>query len=66
MTVPTSGEAFAKLTEYMRLAQEQCAIIAHLERANSQHQRALMWLAVSENMKKTIYMVTKLATGKLN
>jgi hypothetical protein len=65
MAVPTHGEAFAKLIEYLRLAQEECATLAHLENANSKAQRALAWLAVSENMKRLQYTVTKLAVGKL-
>jgi len=65
VTVPTSGETFAKLIEYIRKAQEECAIMAHLEKANDQHRRAFMWLAVSENMKHLVGTVTKIATGRL-
>ena len=65
MSVPTSGETFAKLVEHIRKAQEECATMAHLEKANDQHRRAYMWLAVSENMKRLTDTVTKIATGRL-
>ena len=63
MTVPTTGEAFARLTEYLRKAQEEAATIAHLEAANDQRQRAKGWLSISENLKRMVHVVTMLATG---
>lgn len=66
MTVPTSGEAFAKLIEYLRKAQEEAATIAHLERANDKTKRANGWLKISEALKRMVHVVTQLATGRLN
>ena len=66
MSVPTSGEAFARLTEHLRKAQEEAAMIAHLEAANDQRRKAKGWLSVSENLKRMVRVVTMLATGKLN
>jgi hypothetical protein len=65
MSVPTSGETFAKMIEYLRLAQEQASIMGHLENANDQRRRAKAWLAVSENLRNMVSLVTKLATGRL-
>jgi len=64
-TVPTVGECFARLTEYLRKAQEEAATIAHLENANDQHEQALRWLAVSENFKKMQHSLISLATKRL-
>lgn len=65
MTVPTEGDEFAKLTYHLRMAQEAAAMIAHLNKANDAHQRARMWLNVSEMMKKLIHQITQLAMRKL-
>lgn len=60
--VPTQGEAFAKLLEHLRLAQEDSAMLAHLHQANDKHSgKALSWLAVSELLKKMVHQVTELA-----
>lgn len=66
MTVPTSGETYSKLMEYLRKAQEECSTLAHLENANDKRRRAIAWLAVSENMRRMQHIVTNLAMGKLN
>jgi hypothetical protein len=69
MSVPTQGEAFAKLTEHLRLAQEDTAMLAHLTRAMSSSKKDVAvadgWIATSELLKRLIYQVTKLAQGKL-
>jgi hypothetical protein len=64
MSVPTRGESFAKLTEYLRKAQEQAAMLAHLERDHNPGV-AKQWLLVAENFKMTIHVVTMLATRGL-
>lgn len=64
MSIPTKGEAFAKLTEHLRLAQEDAAMLAHLNNADGGHMNGLIargWLGVSELIKKIIYNVTELA-----
>jgi hypothetical protein len=66
MTVPTSGEAYAKLMEFLRKAQEECATLAHLENANDKRRLAIAWLAVAENMRKMQHMVTQIAMGKMH
>lgn len=63
MSIPTSGEEFAKLIEYLRKGQESAAMLAHLERDNNKLQ-AQGWLAVSEMLKLTATNVTKLAMRK--
>lgn len=64
MSIPTKGEEFAKLIEYLRKAQEACSMLGHLNRDD----HALIaqgWIAVGEMLKKTIHNVTKLATRGL-
>jgi len=61
MSVPSKGESFAKLIEYLRKAQEEAATLAHLARANDDRPMALGWLTVSELMKKQIYQITQMA-----
>jgi hypothetical protein len=65
MSVPTQGEAYSKLMEYLRLAQEEAATLAHLANANDDRKLALSWLAVSENFKKMQHSITTLATRGL-
>jgi len=64
MSVPTRGETFSKLIEYIRLAQEQAAMMAHLENAENDYypKEAFQWLTVSELLKKMQHQVTNLAT----
>lgn len=61
MGLPTNGETFAKLLEHLRLAQEDAAMLAHLNNANNNALIAKGWLAVSEMLKVTQHNVTKLA-----
>ena len=65
MSIPTSGEEFSKLVEFLRKAQESAAMLAHIEQANSQRKRAIGWLGVSEQLGLTVKAVTALATSKL-
>lgn len=63
MSIPTVGEEFAKLIEYVRKAQESAAMLAHLERDNDALQ-AQGWLGVSEMFKLIAKNITNLATRK--
>ncbi len=65
MGVPTQGEEFARLIEYIRKAQEAAAMLSHLAHANDDKKIAMGWFAVSENFKRTIKLVTELAQGRL-
>jgi hypothetical protein len=51
--------------EYLRLAQEEAATLAHLANANDDRKLALGWLKVSENFKSMQHSVTILATRGL-
>ena len=64
MSIPTSGEEFSKLIEYLRKAQEASAMLAHLTRDNDPVQ-AKGWLGISELMGRMVIQGTKLATGRL-
>lgn len=64
MSIPTRGDEYAKLIEYIIKGQECAAILAHLERDNSKP-KADGWLAVSEAMKLMQYKITALATKGL-
>lgn len=64
MSIPTKGEEFAKLIEYLTKAQESAAMIAHLER-DSDKLHAQGWLGVSEMLRLTKLKVTQFATKGL-
>ena len=64
MSLPSRGETFAKLIEFLRKAQEEAATLAHLTRDEDKFQ-AQGWLAVSEMLKNTQIGVTKLATKRI-
>ena len=65
MSVPTQGESFSKLIEYIRMAQEESATLAHLANANDDRKLATGWLAVSEWFKRIQEQVTQLAMRKM-
>lgn len=69
VTVPTQGEAFAKLIHHWDEAANQAAMLAHLTRAQSNEgkDRALAdgWIAVGELMKRLRHQLTQLASGHL-
>lgn len=65
MSIPTEGEEYAKLIEWIRKAQESAATLAHLCKANDKGIAARGWLIVSEQLKYFQHVVTKIATGKL-
>jgi hypothetical protein len=65
MSVPTQGEAYSKLMEHLRQAQEEAATLAHLANANDDRKLAQGWLTVSENFKKMQHAVTTLAMRRM-
>lgn len=77
MSLPTRNEAFTKLLEALRIAQEQAAIIGHLHNANvaegligsgsssKERHLAKAWLTISEALKVTQHSVIKLAQGRM-
>jgi len=65
-SVPTEGETYSQLMEYVRKAQESSAMMAHLRKANDDHVGALAWLAISENFKRMQHNLTQLAMRKMN
>lgn len=65
VTVPTSGETFAKLIENLRYAQEHSAMLSHLAGENQETKLKIGWLHVSENLKKMQRIVTDLATRRM-
>lgn len=65
MNIPTQGETFAELIEYLRKAQESSAVLSHLAQANDDKFIGLGWLSVCEGLKRMQHLVTQLALGKL-
>ncbi len=63
MSVPTRGEEYAKLIEWLRRAQESAATLAHLYRDDSRTGRPMAtgWLTVAEGLKLMQHQVTNLA-----
>ena len=61
MNVPTKGESYSKLYEYLRLAQEEAAMLSHLAYANQDQQVGMAWLQVEELLKKMLVQITSLA-----
>jgi hypothetical protein len=64
MNIPTTGECYARLMEYIRKSQEESAMMAHLVR-DDDRELAKMWLRVSENFRKLQFSITQLAKGRL-
>ena len=65
MAVPTRGETYVQLIEHLRLAQEGCATLAHLDRANGDVALANGWLTLSELFKRAQHNVIELAKGRM-
>jgi len=64
MTVPTKGETYFKLMEHLRLAQEDAAMLMHLEQAEGGAAGTVIgrgWWHVTENLKKLQGHITVLA-----
>lgn len=67
MSVPTHGEVFARLIHHIRKAQDDAAILAHLENTESRRGvKAKLWLMVSEQFKRMVETCTSIATKGLN
>lgn len=66
MSVPTRGEEFAKLIEYLRKAQETSAMLSHLYRDDGNKTKALGWVTISEGLKQMQKACTMIATKGLN
>lgn len=65
MTIPTIGETYFKLNEHITKAQEAAAMLAHLHNAEGRTKMGIMWLAVSENFRKSQYKLQELIESKL-
>jgi hypothetical protein len=65
VSIPTEGETYAKIMEYLRKLQEETAMMAHLLKANDKTRLALAWLAMSEKFKQMQHQFTILAQGRL-
>jgi len=69
MSVPSTGEAFSKFIEHLKLAQEDAATLYHLH-TDTDRKSKLMgqgWFVISEALKLMIHNATSLATkGRLN
>ena len=65
MSVPTSGETYARLMEHIRKAQEESAMMAHLSRDNDAV-RAKAWLDISELFRRMQHRLRELAIGRAN
>lgn len=66
MSVPTSGETYAKILEHLIKLQEETSMMAHLAAANDDRELANQWLLVSENFKKMQRSLTSLAMRGMN
>lgn len=67
MSIPTRGEAYAKLIEFLRLGQEEAATLAHLYRDDPVTGRAMAmgWLTVAKALQEMQMNVTNLASRGL-
>lgn len=68
MAIPTRGETYAQLLEYLVKAQEASAMLAHLHNTEGSSLDATLakgWLGISELLKRMQTQVTKMAMGRL-
>lgn len=63
MSVPTRGEEYTKLMEWLHRAQESASMLAHLYRDDPSTGRAMAtgWLTISEGLKLMQKNVTDMA-----
>jgi hypothetical protein len=64
MSIPTKGETYYRLMEHLRLAQEDAAMLMHLENAEGGGPGTVLsrgWWNVTENLKKMQGLITSLA-----
>lgn len=65
MSLPTKSEVYSRLMEHIRLAQEDAAMLAHLNNADGDAPGMVIakgWLNVSELFRTLAERVTRLAT----
>lgn len=62
----SEGVTFSVLIEHLRLAQEQAYVLGHLKKLNGDELIGQGFLAIGENLKKTVALVTQLAMRKAN
>lgn len=62
MNIPTESEAFSRLIDHLRLAEEEAYKLMHLARMNNRNPLADGWFSVGELLKRMIFQVTMLAT----
>lgn len=65
MSLPTRGESFSKLIEFLRRAQEEAATLAHLYRDDGNTTKSHGWLVISEGLKQMQKACTMIATKGL-
>ncbi len=58
----SEADTFAQLLEYIRLAEEACYVIGHLNKTCGQDLKGQGFLAMGEMLKLTGVNITKLAT----
>lgn len=66
MSIPTEGETFSKVIEYIRKAQEETATLSHLTGLNGHAAAAQGWLAVSEQLKVMQRVIIQIAKRKMS
>ena len=67
--LPTPSLMYAQLLEHLRQAQENAAMLAHLQRTEDgikDQAIANGWLAIAELFRKTEIKITQLAQGRLS
>lgn len=66
--VVTRGETFAKLLHHVREAQDQAAVMSHLENTeDGPHAAAAAngWLVISEMLRKMVHTMTQMAQRRM-
>ncbi len=69
MSIPTIGEEYAKLLEYLIKAQEASAMLGHLHQMQDNSRDSTLgkaWLIIAEALRAMQIKVTQLAQGRLN
>lgn len=67
--LPTRGLMYEQLLEHLRQAQENAAMLAHLQRTEDGIKDLALangWLAIAEQFRRIEIVVTTLAQGRLN
>ena len=61
----SESDTYAKLSEHLRLAQEDAAMLSHITGLSNRPAVSNGWLLISEQLKRFNHVVTNLAAGKL-